>query len=336
MILRIGEKELSIFTPAKINLFLKVVGKRDDGYHNILSIFQMISLYDQIILEESAKGIELISDNKDIPVDEKNLAFIAADKIIQRMRNKRGVAIKIIKRIPVAAGLGGGSSDAAAVMVGLNRMWKLGYTKEELMIMGREIGADIPFFFNGPSAMAMGRGDELYPIEGDREWIILVNPDIRVSTKWVYENLIPFFTPSKKRITKGGGFSEDREEKEIFDNAIIEKIRLTKDKNRNNINDFKIFFNKDDSIINDLERVTVCKYPIIKKIKEELNALGSKWSVMTGSGPAVFGIFKSQSEALITKDVLMKRFNWKVWTAKTLNISPYQEEQEACIRQERR
>ncbi|OGW55819.1 MAG: 4-(cytidine 5'-diphospho)-2-C-methyl-D-erythritol kinase, partial [Nitrospirae bacterium RIFCSPHIGHO2_02_FULL_42_12] len=179
-------ENLTLKTPAKINLFLHVKGKRSDGYHDIITVFQMIDLWDQIVLKRS-QNLDVICSNPEIPSGQENLIYKAMLKIKEHSGYKHGAKITLIKDIPVAAGLGGGSSDASATLFGLNILWGLGYDNERLKSFGRELGSDIPFFLNGPAAIGYSRGDELIPLANNTDyWFLITNPGIPVSTAWAY------------------------------------------------------------------------------------------------------------------------------------------------------
>lgn len=183
---------LTVRTPAKVNLFLKVLSLRPDGYHNIFSLMQMISLYDVLFFQEARKGIALTVRGDGIPGGKENIVWHAAEAIVRKAGGTRGVRITVQKNIPVSAGLGGGSSDAAATMWGLNTLWHLGYTRRDMMTIGEEVGSDVPFFFNGPTAIVAGRGEVVRPLRSLGEWwIVLVTPPVTVSTAWAYTHLGP-------------------------------------------------------------------------------------------------------------------------------------------------
>lgn len=251
-----------IYSPAKVNLFLKVLKKRSDGYHDIITIMQPVSIYDEILLDiTDGSGIFIESDNKNIPLDRTNLAYRAAETFLNETGIKRQIHIKIKKNIPVAAGLGGGSSNAASVLMGLNKITSSKLSKDELMKIGAGLGSDVPFFISGRSVIATGRGEKLEEIEIPKFWYILINPGFHVSTAWAYENL---------PLTKN---------KEDINISLLKK----------RLENFSI-----DYLANDLEKVTAKKYPQIEEIKVFLKGLGAKGSLMSGSGPTVFGIFEDE------------------------------------------
>ncbi|MBI3398603.1 MAG: 4-(cytidine 5'-diphospho)-2-C-methyl-D-erythritol kinase [Deltaproteobacteria bacterium] len=261
----------NILSPAKVNLFLRVLRKRDDGYHDIVSLMQHISLYDEIVLDVGeGNGIFMECDEKNIPLDNTNLAFRAAEAFLDRTGLKRRVCIKMKKRIPVGAGLGGGSSNAASVLMGLNEITASGLSGDELMKIGAGLGSDVPFFILRGSAIASGRGERLEGIKIHRFWYVLINPGFQVSTAWAYKNL---------NLTKN-----------------IEDINIT-------ISKVLPLFSADglrDShalkgfLINDLEDVTIKRYPEINGLKNALTDRGAFAALMSGSGPTVFGIFDEE------------------------------------------
>ncbi|MDD2846852.1 MAG: 4-(cytidine 5'-diphospho)-2-C-methyl-D-erythritol kinase [Desulfuromonadaceae bacterium] len=278
--------KLILSAPAKINYLLDVIGKRPDGYHDLRMIMQRVNLCDEISLTiTNTSAINVTSNNKTVPDGPKNIAWKAARALLDFVKSSSGVDIEIIKRIPVAAGLGGGSSDAAAVLTGLNRLLKLDLTDEVLMEIGCKLGADVPFFIFRETALAKGIGEKLSPLpDMPKCWILLVNPGINVSTAWVYKSL-----------------------------------QLT---NRKELNKLPEFFESVDDIVsvlsNDLESVTISAFPVIDKIKGKLMNLGAAGSMMSGSGPTVFGIFKNFETAETARVEVTKTTNWFAAAVETL------------------
>jgi 4-diphosphocytidyl-2-C-methyl-D-erythritol kinase len=265
-----------LLAPAKINWFLKVGRKRPDGYHEILSLMQFITLYDELsftLSEDITVNIEN-PEMLNIPMED-NLVFKTALRLKEITGSKKGVFIKIKKEIPSGAGLGGGSSDAAVTLKGLNDLWSLGLKQKELMDIASEIGSDVPFFLNGPAAIVRGRGDIIEKIElKDSRILLLVKPDIRISSKWAYsefdrikggEGNSPFNSPSYLKRGKGGVSGKSN--------------------------------SWDDHIINDLEEPVFMRYPELKEIKERLLKSGALYAAMTGSGSTLFGVFNTEEEA---------------------------------------
>lgn len=278
---------LIIHAPAKINLCISVFGKRPDGYHDVEMVMQAVGLYDDVIVEAVPAGITLKCDEKAVPQGGGNIAWRAASEMLKLSRGM-GVSIEIIKRIPVAAGLGGGSSDAAAVIAACNRLFGLGLSREGLSEIGSRIGMDVPFFFYGPTALARGRGElltSLPPPEGF--WVLLVNPGFETSTRWVYENL-------NLRLTKGVECNK------------ITRLTLAQMSKR---------------LHNDLESVTAAAYPVIHEIEDALLSAGALGAKMSGSGPTVFGIFGSKAACLGASEKLSLK-GWRLYFAPTLTDSP--------------
>jgi 4-diphosphocytidyl-2-C-methyl-D-erythritol kinase len=262
-------RSIELKARAKINLSIDILGKREDGYHEVKMIMQTLKLHDRIIIEPLTHGIDVVPNRQYVPPGAGNIAYKAAELIINKYNIKSGVRVKIDKRIPVAAGLGGGSSDAAAVLIGINKLFSLGLSYKELMILGKEIGADVPFCVKGGTMLAEGIGEKLTGLTGlNKVPIVLVKPNIRVSTSWVYKNLI----------------LEKIDERPDTD-LLIEAIE------GNNINLIA------DNLSNVLEIVTAERFRVIKKIKKMMIERGAKGSLMSGSGPTVFGMFTDMDKA---------------------------------------
>ncbi|NWF51967.1 MAG: 4-(cytidine 5'-diphospho)-2-C-methyl-D-erythritol kinase [Nitrospirae bacterium] len=257
---------ITLKAPAKINWFLTVLRKRKDGFHDIETLMQCIGLYDIIHFNNSDK-IEVVCD-LNIPLQD-NLVFKAASLLKGYASYKKGVRITLRKNIPISAGLGGGSSDAAYTLSGLNKFWGLGLTKDELMKLGLEIGSDVPFFLESDIfAFVEGRGEKITPLHIRADIIFLiVKPSIAISTHWVYKNIV--------RLTN-----------RTVDIKLFCQTLNNKD-----------FISLGEMLINDLESVVVKTYPVVKEIKEKLLEKGALISAMSGSGPTVFGVFESVEKA---------------------------------------
>lgn len=255
---------------AKINLTLDVLRKRDDGYHEVEMIMTMVDLADRIEMQELPRDTIIISSQAGyIPLDEKNLAFQAAKLIKDRYEVKQGVYIHLDKKIPVAAGLAGGSSDAAAALRGLNRLWKLGISDEELRKLGAELGSDVPFCVTGGTAVARGRGERLEFIDSPPQcWVVLAKPPINVSTADVY-----------------GRLRADKLERHPDTAAVVRAIRE------------KDFHALCGGLGNVLEEVTLSVYPEVRQLKNCMERLGAEGVLMSGSGPTVFGLCAKESKA---------------------------------------
>lgn len=255
--------------PAKINLMLDVLRKREDGYHEVEMVMTMVDLADRLEMEELARDTIIISSQAGyIPLDEKNLAFQAARLIKERYDVRKGVYIHLDKKIPVAAGLAGGSSDAAATLRGLNRLWELHIPDEELQLLGAELGSDVPFCVTGGTAIATGRGEVLEHIPNPPQcWVVLAKPPINVSTADVYGRL------RADRIEKHPSLFNMRQalEQQSFSDIC-------------------------SSLGNVLEDVTLPLHPEVQQIKDAMERLGADGVLMSGSGPTVFGLVLKESK----------------------------------------
>lgn len=275
----------TFLAPAKINLCLHVLGRRPDGYHDVAMIMQRVSLYDRIGITLSPQpGVRVACSGVDLLPGQENIAGRAAAKLLERTAEVSGIDIIIEKNIPVAAGLGGGSSDAATVLLALNEMLELGLGRQELMAEGGRLGADVPFFIFSRTAWATGIGEVLEPFEVPLPvWYVLVNPGVAVSTAWVYGNL---------ELTAMGGVAKMPR----FPKNAVELAGL---------------------LHNDLERVTVRQYPLLAEIKERLLSLGAFGALMSGSGPTVFGAFQGESAARKAAEAFAGENGWR-----TLVVQP--------------
>ena len=281
-------RSYTLIAPAKINLYLEIIGDRADGYHELAMILQSIELADQIDLE--ANGIQLIrlrSDSQQIPVDKSNLAYQAADLMVQEFPDifatYGGVDITLHKRIPVAAGLAGGSTDAAAVLVGMNLLWKLGLTKLELEELAAKIGSDVPFCIGGGTAIATRRGEELSSLSdlGDIYIVLAKYRSLEVSTAWAYNTYRSEF---------GHDYIKDKESlaaraSTVHSGEIVKAILRQ---------DVKEIAQK---MRNDLEKVVLPEYPQVLQLKESFAKYDILGTMMSGSGPSVFALCESKEKA---------------------------------------
>jgi len=262
-------KAIKLRANGKINLVLDVISKRLDGYHDVEMIMQSVGLYDLVTISETVEGIRLSSNWQSIPIDECNIAYKAARLIIDRTGINCGADIYLHKNIPVAAGLGGGSADAAAVLIGLNRLWGLGLSETELLDMALSLGADVPFFVSGGTAIARGIGEKLVPITPLKDVLILiVKPDFGVSTAEAY-SLIDLYKISRRPDIK----------------RLTDALR---DKDLSEIG---------KSLCNVLEQVVCGMHSEISVIKQRMMELKALGSIMTGSGPSVYGVFDDLTQA---------------------------------------
>ena len=255
---------------AKINLGLDVLGRRDNGYHDVRMVMQTIYLYDNVTMEKTEEaGIQLECNLFYLPVDETNIAYKAAKLLMDEFDIKEGVRIVLDKHIPVAAGLAGGSANAAAVLVGMNRLFSLGLSQQQLMERGVSLGADVPYCVMRGTVLAEGIGEVLTPLPPlPKCYVLIAKPGISVSTKTVYDKLDSQDIPSHPDID---GIIEGLDKQDIYKVA--------------------------SSMGNVLETVTIGDYPIIEEIKDVMKEEGALNAMMSGSGPTVFGIFDDKSKA---------------------------------------
>ncbi len=278
-----------IKAPAKINLFLEIINKRPDGYHNLESVMHTVSLFDILEFSELKENkIELTCINADLPNDGSNLVYRAAEKFKEKYNVNTGIKIKLTKNIPMGAGLGGGSSDAAAVLNALNTLWKINDNLSNLEILAASLGADVPFFLTGGTAKISGIGDIVEKLNSDREYnFVLVKPNFGVSTVQAYSKVKFPLTNVHK-----------------IDNIVscIERNSL----------DYK---NAKDLFFNRFEEFVFGDYPEIKQIKNTLESIGCI-SLMSGSGATVFGLLQGQENLNNVAEVLAKH-NRNVWFVKS-------------------
>lgn len=262
--------DISLKALAKINLGLDVVRRREDGYHEVRMIMQTIHLYDRLDIKRTKEsGIQIQTNLSFLPVNENNLIYKAAKLLMDEFSITDGVSVKLDKRIPVAAGMAGGSTDAAAMLFGMNRLFSLGLTKRQLMERGVQIGADVPYCIMRGTALAEGIGEELSPLAPMVKCPVLIaKPSISVSTKFVYQNL------------------------KLDDTTIHPDIdRLIADIRAKNLHDIAAHMG------NVLESVTIPNYPVIDEIKKHMLSHGAVGAMMSGSGPTVFGLFDDEATA---------------------------------------
>lgn len=265
-----GMDKMELKALAKINLGLDVLGRRENGYHDVRMVMQTIYLYDDVILEKTENpGIHLESNLHYLPVDEGNIAYKAAKVLIDEFGIQEGVNIRLNKFIPVSAGMAGGSSNAAAVLFGMNKMFGLGLSRQELMDRGVKLGADVPYCIMRGTVLAEGIGEELSPLPAmPRCYVLVAKPGINVSTKVVYEKLDALEHIEHPNID---GILEGLREHSL------EKVA--------------------GAMGNVLEDVTISDYPVIEEIKDVMKKNGALNAMMSGSGPTVFGIFKDRRTA---------------------------------------
>lgn len=290
---------LSLKAPAKINWFLKVIGLRGDGFHEIQSLIQKVTLYD-ILTIRPAKDLVLKTSRSvgTIPTTQ-NLVYKAARLLRERCGVKSGAHIYLMKHIPVSAGLGGGSSDAAAALIGLNKLWGLNLSHKEIAVYACELGSDVPFFLDGPLAFIEGRGEKITTIKINRQLdILIVKPPVTVSTAWAFNSykLSVMSNELKKRQHSSlplAGLTKKEKKPDNIKLFIknLEKAGLQLPEGKNILNFVPSVFS------NDLEAPVVRRFPVIAEIKRGLLEEGAMFSMMSGSGAAVFGVFESAEKA---------------------------------------
>ncbi len=252
---------------AKINIGLRVLGKRPDGYHNIETVFHEIDLCDELAFE-NADTISMSSSSTGVPTDARNLCILAAEAVRERLRSRDGVKITLKKNIPVGAGLGGGSSDAAAVLIALNKLWNAGLDAKTLVSIGSTLGSDVPFFIRGGTALGSSRGEILEPFDLNVPfWIVTVTPPIHVSTAWAYARVKP----------------RDRAKGENLRSAVVKGIAHPAQ--------------LPSTITNDFEKPVFAAHSEIRALKDALVKAGALFALMSGSGSSVFGFFQDKSAA---------------------------------------
>jgi 4-diphosphocytidyl-2-C-methyl-D-erythritol kinase len=270
----VDQETYRIEAPAKLNIRLKITGMRPDGYHELVSIMVPVCLFDFIEVRiKKTQGIDLSATGLTVPENENNLAARAAQAFFSRIGSEDGLSIKINKNIPVSAGLGGGSSDAAAMLLLLNEIYSTPLSEDDLRALALRLGADVPFFLLCKPCLASGIGEILEPLEKWPElYYIIVRPQVPVSTAWVYRNY-------RMKLTRGEyAFIKEQLKRDLLPISEI--------------------------LENDLESVTSAKFPIIRTIKELLMENGAEGASMSGSGSSVFGVFGSLEEAESAKEHL--------------------------------
>lgn len=278
----------TIEAPAKINLFLKVTGKRPDGYHELSTLMCRVGLYDHIVLNFDQPSITVDCTHPRVPEGRQNLAFKAAAAFFEALGITHGVGIAIDKEIPVGAGLGGGSSDAAAVLTALNSHYGMPLSQEAMIRLAQTVGADVPFFVFAKTALVAGIGEQLRPVEGmPRLWAVLIYPRFEIATAWVYERL---------------------------------NLQLTKCEENYNVSWFLEDLSRlKDLLSNDLEQVSAGAFPEIHTLKRALIQVGARGALMCGSGSAVFGLFETRRQGTRALAELKRRSaRWDMYLAELL------------------
>ena len=318
-------EKLHLESPAKVNLGLEILKKRGDGYHEIRTIFQKISLHDTLSLSlKKKKGIGITTDHPSLPTGKKNLVYQAVRSMLERSDFRGGVDIKIEKKIPLGAGLGGGSSNAAIALLAMNRLLNLKLTQRELMKLGLEIGADVPFFLFKGAAIASGIGERLKKVKLPELWYVLISPNFEVSTRWAYQNFVltrstghprfeivskasPVFEGGVKKRRSGSPQSKPQP-------SSWETEGLTKTQYHFNLH--KLLKTPEGISClfkNDLQEVVSAKYPEIDWMIRMLISVGAIGAMMTGSGPTVFGLFPEENKAGEAFQQLKRKVRGRGW-----------------------
>ncbi|HTL62579.1 MAG TPA: 4-(cytidine 5'-diphospho)-2-C-methyl-D-erythritol kinase [Nitrospira sp.] len=289
----LADVSLTVHAPAKINLILRILDRRPDLYHNLWSLMHTVALEDDLRMRVTPFrcGIRLTCDMEGLATDHTNLISKAAAAVLEQARVSVGVEIELQKRIPTGAGLGGGSSDAAATILGLNRLLKLGWSTAKMQEVGHALGSDVAFFLFAPSAIVSGRGETVRPITVDGpRWIVLVKPAFGVETKWAYQELAATRTEIRP-------LSADHLEIDRRNHVTWRELSTAAE--------------------NDFEKPVFAKHPLLKQIKRTLVNLGAQFALLSGSGATVFGLFDMESVARRAADQIAQDSKVKIFVVST-------------------
>jgi 4-diphosphocytidyl-2-C-methyl-D-erythritol kinase len=279
---------------AKVNLHLEILGKRDDGFHEISTIFQTVSLCDELTFEDIDSEIELVTDDASIPTDDRNLIVRAGNELRSAFAVDRGARISLNKHIPVGGGLGGGSSNAAVTLIGLSKLWDLHNSIDELSGIGGGLGSDVPYFLYGGTAAATGRGEIIESLpDFPSGHLIIVTPGVHVSTASAYAGL------DALNLTMTAS------------NRILNVSRAA-----------EILYGE---LKNDFEKTVFAKFPEIERAKKMLTELGAKQALMSGSGASVFGIFDNEETRQTVLKALGKETDWRSFAVAAVSRKEYRE-----------
>ena len=288
-----SSSDITVFAPAKVNVILRILDRRADGFHNLWSIMQTVALEDelQISLRADREGIRLRCDAMDLAADQSNLVYRAAAEVLARAQRSIGLDIELRKRIPMGAGLGGGSSDAAATIIGLNQLLQLKWSPAEMADAGQLLGSDVPFFLFAPSACVAGRGETVRPVavEGIR-WVVLVNPGFGVNTKWAYQELAATRTAVMPL--------------SIVQQELDRQLRVN-------------WSQLMAAAENDFEAPVFAAHGKLREIKQSLQAYGAEIALLSGSGATVFGLFADEARARLAQTQFANERTLKVFVAPT-------------------
>lgn len=303
--------EITLPSPAKVNLGLNVLAKRPDGYHEVQTIYQMIDLSDRLTLEPRPRGIEVVCDHPGLSIPTDNLVYRAAHLLAERGKVTVGAKITLEKRIPLGAGLGGGSGNAAAVLWGLNRLWGMGLDPRTLMELAGRLGSDVPFFLFAPRAYATGRGELLERLPSSHKlWLVLLYPNFPISTAWAYAAYDQFCRAAPPKIAQEGDnplFPGDFEGSPAARGGKMAALRAVLESGRED--------EVGPHLWNNLELPVGASYPAIFEMKQALLSQGATGALMSGSGSTVFGLFPSRREAEAAQRALSREKDWSCFFA---------------------
>ena len=285
---------MNLFSPAKINLYLRIVGKRPDGFHELETVMLPLDFGDAITLQSRKMGLTLECDNPSLPTDDSNLVLRAAKNLAKTFPMEKGAKIGLTKRTPLAAGLGGGSSNAAITLLGLNRLWKLDAPAEKLHAVAASMGSDINFFMVGGAAVCRGRGEKIEAVPCKLSAaVLLINPGFGISTKWAYESWAK--AAAESRLTASPP------EVSLLLRALAEDDLAGVSR----------------CLFNSLETPSIRKFPVLELIKAALRDSGATGALMSGSGATVFGLFPNAPLAETAARTVRERFGPSMWTQVT-------------------
>lgn len=288
--------QVTVFSPAKINLYLRILGKRADGYHDLETVMVPLAFGDKLTLYRRKTGRTLDCDRPELPVDDTNLALRAANELDWVVNADQGVKIVLHKQTPLAAGLGGGSSNAAAVLTGLNQLWNLNVRPTQLDEIAARLGSDVNFFLQSGAAVCRGRGEQIEPVPCRlAATVLLVNPGFGISTKWAYQA----WASSAAGLTAGAP-----------DVTLLLRALAAGD-----------LEGVSRALYNSLETPSLRKYPLLRLLQDELRAAGASGALMSGSGATVFGLFADAAGAERAAARLREQFGPSLWTQVTQLIA---------------
>jgi len=283
--------KIEIDSYSKINLTLHVLGKRQDGYHDLETIMQSVNLADRIFIKKEKEGIKIKCSHPLVPVDSQSLTYRTAEKILNRYKITKGVKIEIDKKIPLASGMAGGSANSASILVGINKLFALNLNNKDLRRIGEELGMDVPFCIQNGTALAYHKGEKVTPLPlvDPPLWLIIINPGFEIPTRWAYNNL---------------DLDQIKKEK----NSTEAMLKALKKRELQGIA---------KNLFNSFERLIIKKYPEIGKIKDRLIEEGILGALMSGSGPTVFGIAQNEEQAFKIYEKLKSEYKL-IWVVQTV------------------